>query len=121
MKNLEVKRSNSGEVCKKPTRHNPFMNVAIPEISEFPNRPPACNPLEEGVKENVEDHFDHNLYRDVDDIYGKKTMSRQFYTMPSTTIPNDMTAFAHWLYDTGPTCKEGNGLACSRGMYERLT
>ena len=26
--------------------------------------------------------------------------------MPSTTMPNDQTAFAKWCYNTGPTCKE---------------
>ena len=39
--------------------------------------------------------------------------SRQFYTNPSTTIPNDQEAFAKWLYyNPEKTCKEGNGLEC---------
>jgi hypothetical protein len=40
--------------------------------------------------------------------------------MPSTTIPNDQTAFAKWLYLSPPTCKEGNGAQCVANNYERL-
>jgi len=39
-------------------------------------------------------------------LYGKSNSQRQYYQMPSTTIPNEQTSFAKWLYATGPTCKE---------------
>ena len=54
----------------------------------------------------IEDKFGYNLYRDVGDLYGKSNSQREFYTMPATTIPNNQTACAKWLYNTGPTCKE---------------
>lgn len=116
MEKLKLKKANSGKVCVRPTKDNPFMNVSFNDVKEFPNRPPACNPTHADVREKVEDKFDHDLYRDVDDIYGRKTSSRQFYTAPVTTIPNDQTAFAEWCYKMPPTCKEGNGLQCSRNL-----
>jgi hypothetical protein len=44
--------------------------------------------------------------RDVGDLYGKSNSQRQYYTAPSTTIPNEQTKFAKWLYQTSSTCKE---------------
>jgi len=47
-------------------------------------------------------------------IYSK----RQFYRTPSTTIPNDQTGFAKWLYQVpGKTCKEDSS-SCLR--YEDI-
>jgi hypothetical protein len=50
--------------------------------------------------------FGHNLFTDVDDLFGKMNSQRQFYTMPSTTIPNKQGEFAKWLYSNPKTCKE---------------
>lgn len=115
MKSLDLGQEPDGKVCVKPTRDNPFMNVNVNQIRDFPNRPPACDPMRKKVKAQMEKEFDHDLYRDVDDVFGRNSSSRQFYTMPSTTIPNDSVGFAEWLYKPrGRTCKEGNGLQCSR-------
>ena len=56
--------------------------------------------------EKVEKDFNYNLYRDVSDLYNKNNSQRQYYTAPSTTIPNKQTEFAKWLYLAPPTCKE---------------
>lgn len=113
MEHLQLAREPDGSVCTRPTRDNPFMNVTNDQITDFPNRPAACPITRGDVEAAAEKEFSHNLYRDVEDVAGRYTSSRQFYTMPSTTIPNDRTTFAEWLYKTGPTCKEGNGLQCS--------
>ena len=89
--------------CKKPTKENPFANVLMNEYKETPQRDPAC-PYDQ-VKDSINDKFEGDLYMDIGDLYGRKTMSRQFYTMPNTKIPNDQTSFAKWCYDTGDTCK----------------
>jgi len=34
--------------------------------------------------------------------------SRQYYTMPNSSVPNDQDAFAQWLYGTENICKEGS-------------
>ena len=56
----------------------------------------------------------------MSDIFGKNNSQRQFYTMPVTTIPNNQTQFANWLYKTEPTCKENNGESCLRNLNENL-
>ena len=72
------------------------------------------------LQEVMEDQFNTNLYRDVSDLYGKSNSQRQFYQMPSTTIPNEQTKFALWCYgipenngsNSGGTCKE-NPIQCA--------
>lgn len=91
------------EECVKPTVNNPFMNANL--ITDDRKRAPACKPTVKVAKE-IEDKFNTNLYRNVSDVFGKQNGQRQFYTMPSTTIPNNQTEFAKWCYNTGPTCKE---------------
>ena len=91
--------------CTKPTINNPFMNINL--ITDKRNRTPACKYYDnEKIASEVEKDFDNNLYRDVSDLYNKRNSQRQYYTMPSTTIPNEQTAFAKWLYYSPPTCKE---------------
>lgn len=89
----------------KPTVDNPFMNINL--ITDDRKREGATLSFDKPkVKEEIEDKFNYNLYRDVSDLYGKNNSQREFYTAPSTTIPNDQTSFAKWCYSTGSTCKE---------------
>ena len=89
----------------KPTVENPFMNINLITDNKTKERAPSSWNNKK-IQENIEDKFGYNLYRDVGDLYGKSNSQREYYTMPSTTIPNNQTAFAKWLYNTGPTCKE---------------
>lgn len=98
------------QLCTRTTIDNPFMNPSIVDIKYNPERPPACNI--ESVKERVEANFKKRVFKDVNDIWGKDFSAREFYTAPSTTIPNDQEGFAKWLYGEPATCKEGNGLEC---------
>ena len=68
------------------------------------------------LKKDIEQNFNHNLYRDVSDLYGKSNSQRQYYTTPNTQIPNDQTSFAKWCYGTPATCKEGNNLQCFNNL-----
>lgn len=98
--------------CTQPTRENPFMNVTMNEYVENPKRSKACKTTEK-VNEYINDYFNEDLYRSVDDIYNKNASERQYYTMPVTEIPNNQDKFAQWLYgNDDKTCKEGNGLKC---------
>ena len=102
--------------CIPPTRNNPFMNVLQNEYIDNPTRPPACD--YEEVKDEVERNWNYNLYRDVGEaLWDRNNSQRQWFTMPSTTIPNDQGGFANWLYRTGPVCKTDQ-TACLR--YEDL-
>lgn len=100
------------EKCTKPTRENPFMNVTMNEYVENPKREKACK-INNKVNEYIDQYFNEDLYRSVDDIYNKNASERQYYTMPVTEIPNNQDKFAQWLYgNEDKTCKEGNLLKC---------
>jgi hypothetical protein len=99
--------------CTKPTIDNPFMNVTMkdyfnidPSTKMIIDRPEACDINDPSIKKDVKEAFNNNLFKDVNDIFGKMNSQRQFYTMPSTTIPNAQDEFAKWLYLNPKTCKE---------------
>lgn len=108
LETLGLQMDPEGRPCVRPTRDNPFMNVSLIDRADFPKRPSACKLTHKEVKKQAEAHFDHDLYRDADDVFNRRSSSRQFYTTPSTTIPNDQHTFAKWLYDVGPTRKESH-------------
>lgn len=100
-------------VCTRPTLDNPFMNVTMKDYlnvdektQQMVDRPAACDTADENVKRSMDEMFNHNLFKDVNDVFGKMNSQRQFYTMPSTTIPNAQDDFAKWLYANPKTCKE---------------
>lgn len=103
-----------------PTKNNPFMNISMEDYTKNPNRqvitknPLLCN---RNISDKVNDKFNINLYKDLDDIFDKNNSQRQFYTTPITTIPNDQGKFAKWLYNKNKTCKEGNGYQCVINNY----
>lgn len=98
--------------CTKPTIANPFMNFDMADIMNFDDngniidRPQACDPNDPEIKKEIDKNFNNNLYKDVNDLFGKMNSQRQFFTMPWTTVMNDQTGFAKWLYLNPKTCKE---------------
>lgn len=115
---VEKMSTTSHPACTTPSRNNPFMNVLISDYTTDPDRPQACDlSNNDRVLCDAESHFSHDLYRDVDDVFQRRASSRNFYTTPNTTIPNDQTQFASWLYLQQSTCKEGDGDACSLRLH----
>lgn len=98
----------------KPSVENPFMNINLITDSKD-KEAPLSSWNNDKIQKEIEDKFNYNLYRDVGDLYGKNNSQREFYTMPSTTIPNNQTSFAKWCYGVGPTCKESS-IYCSPQM-----
>lgn len=113
----KLRQDNKKEV--PPSHGNPFGNVTFNDYLDNPNRGPAMDITDPLVKKQIDVHFNKNLYTDVSDVFGKVNSQRQFYTMPSTEIPNDRESFQNWLYGdgsmtvNGSTCKE-NQNACYR-------
>ena len=101
--------------CIKPTRSNTFMNPNVLDKNMFS----ACSVENSKINKNMNKYFNENVFRETDDLYNKSLLPRQFYTMPSTTIPNEQEKLADWLYNTGPSCKE-NGLKCYENIYTDL-
>lgn len=99
--------------CTKPTLDNPFMNMTMKDYLNFDkagkviNREPGCDANDPEIKKSIDDNFKNNLFRDVNDVFGRFNSERQFYTMPWTEIIPDVKGeFKHWLYNNPKTCKE---------------
>lgn len=108
--------------CRSSSSENPFMNIQLGDFTQCPATDPlldvaACNADDEDVKNDMRVNFNHELFRDVDELWEKHNSQRQFYTMPNTTVPTNQTEFARWLYRTPEICKE-NTQNCLR--YEDL-
>lgn len=91
--------------CRKPTQSNPFMNPSVVEFGDG-DIPTACNADDEDINDNVNENFNKDLFRNIDDLWDKTNSQRQFYTVPNTSNPNDQQGFAEWCYKTDNTCKE---------------
>ena len=98
---------------KIPTKDNPFMNPSLADYNTDNSLPAINSYNNKGVQREIEGKFNEDLYRDVNDIFGKNNSQRQFFTVPGNDVPNDRDTFMKWCYQTPPTCKEGNGLQCA--------
>ena len=108
-------KNNKNIDCSLPSDNNPFMNVLMNEYTDNPERKQACDVDENKIKKVINDKYYKDVYRDIDDVFDRKSSFRNFYTMPNTSIPNDQTSYAKWLYGIkNKTHKEGNG---DRNMY----
>jgi hypothetical protein len=103
--------------CNKPSSNNPFMN---PLIFDSRLRDSACDAIKPENQLQIEKEYNKYCIKDVSDIWNHNSGRRQFYTVASTTYPNDQGAFANWLYRRPPTCKEGNGAQCIANYYTPL-
>jgi hypothetical protein len=111
-----VMTSPGATIVTRPTARNPFMNVLLDEIKYNPTRPPAENVSDPNAITTLSDFFRVQWNSDPTDVFGRSQSQRQFYTTPSTSIPNDQASYQNWLYlIPGKTCKEGGRDACVPG------
>ena len=103
--------------CAQPNTNNPFMNALV-----YDNRTKdkSCDPINSDNQAKIENEYNKYCIKDISDIFNSNSGRRQFYTMPSTTYPNNQEGLANWLYKTPPTCKEGNGAQCIANNYTPL-
>ncbi len=71
--------------CVKPTKNNPFMNPDITNINN--EKYESCSINDINTNKNINNLFYSSVFRDSTDIYDKSSLDRQFYTVPSTSIP----------------------------------
>lgn len=105
------------KTCSKPNSNNPFMN---PLVYDSRTRDMGCDSVKPEIQNQIESEYNKYCIKDISDIYNHNSGRRQFYTVASTTYPNNQGAFANWLYKTPPTCKEGNGAQCIANYYTPL-
>ena len=125
LKNMNIDNMNDEDfqnilnikTCSKPSTNNPFMNALVYDSRKKDH---SCDPLNSNNQEKIEEEYNKYCIKDISDIYNHNSGRRQFYTMPSTTYPNNQEGLANWLYKTPPTCKEGNGAQCVANYYTPL-
>lgn len=84
--------------CAVSTRHNPFANPIL-GTNTIACRVDYDNP---DVSQAVEEAFNHNLPLNEWDVTGRGNSQRQFFT----TIHNDQSKFANWLYNPDIVCRK---------------
>jgi len=100
-----------------PTKKNPVMNVLMNEYKENPRRKPAAPAYNKTISQQINDKaktLDPKLYKNLGDNLTFENSMRNFYAMPNTQIPNNQKDFALFCYGNMPSCKEGDGLQCSK-------
>ena len=101
----------------EPTQNNPLMNVLLPEINGNSNRGKALAytpKTEKKIMEKVKKGLDPRIYRGTNNELDLEYSMRQFYTNPSTTVPNNQEEFATFCYGDMISSKEGNEIALGR-------
>jgi len=99
-----------------PTKHNPLMNVLLPEINGNPKRKPALKSYqpetEKVINEKVKDSIpDPAIYKGLNNEMTLDYSLRNFYTTASTTIPNDQEGFGEFCYGNMVSAKDGSKTA----------
>lgn len=95
----------------KSTVSNPFMNPSF--VDNGKNRKPVENYHQdtqeaEETRNLISKNFSDNLYRDIEDVFGRNNAQRQFYTVPSTTTPNDQKKYRNFLFGEMKSCKDNS-------------
>jgi len=103
--------------CVRPSNENPFMN---PLAFDSRLRDAACDAVKPENQLQIEKEYNRHVIKDISDIWNHNSGRRQFYTVASTTYPNNQEAFANWLYKVPPTCKESSGAQCIANLPNRL-
>lgn len=97
-----------------PTQKNPLMNVLLPEINGDPNRGEALEynvRTEKKIMNEVKKGLDPRIYRGTNNEMDLEYSMRNFYTNPSTTVPNNQEEFSQFCYGDMISAKEGNEIA----------
>jgi hypothetical protein len=116
------------EVFQQPSSNNPFSNVLLTDINGNPGKKPAPPAYNEQMNRNIllaaketvmnanpgQPDISDKLFKDLGEQMTFEQSMRQFYSMPSTTTPDDQKAFAEFCYGGMISCAEGNKFACAR-------
>lgn len=126
----EVNQPALTNVFAEPTSKNPFNNVMPTDYYSDPEKKPAApsynkntqDKIYESAKQLVSEinpdqpDIAEKLFSDLGEKINLEQSLRPFHSNPSTTIPNDQTAFANFCYGSMVSCKENNKFACARNV-----
>ena len=112
-----------------PTENNPMMNVLPTDYRDNPKKQRAAPSYEKSVHAKIMEKgkkiFEKSipkkkLFQDLGENLAFANSMRNFYTNPNTTIPNDQTAFAKYLYGNMPSCKDGDAMQCTKNNTQNF-
>lgn len=92
--------------CQEPTVDNPMMNPCPCDTAMDKPIPAPCNSFDEDIHNEISNKVDYNLFRNLTDVYDRTGAQLHFYPVAGRGKPNNQKAFAQWLYNNGPICKE---------------
>jgi len=100
-----------GEVTL-PTLNNSMGNVLLSDYVDNPDRPAAA--WYPSMRAEVQ-----TTWSQIHPFERQRDAERNFYTMPSSTIPNDQAAFAYGAYGKpfAPKCHDQGGAACDQDRF----
>ena len=118
---------------QEATSQNPMSNVLLTDYVDNPQKLPAPPAFTGETSENIlkktkkmidELHSDYpgfsdELFGNINDEFAFEQSMRAFTSNANTTIPDDQSAFANYLYGSMVSCKNGNQFACARSMPPR--
>jgi hypothetical protein len=128
-KNYEEDINNDiSKIFTSPKDSNPLMNVNLDEYKKNPERKMAEPAFDEKDEEKINDsalnfidnNLNNTLIKDLGDATNFENSMRNFYTMPSTTIPNNQKAFSEFCYGSMKSCRDGEYDQCSKIATENL-
>jgi hypothetical protein len=100
-----------GEVTL-PTLDNSMGNVLLSDYVDNPDRPAAA--WYPSMRAEVQ-----TTWSQIHPFERQRDAERNFYTMPASTIPNDMAAFAYGAFGKpfAPKCHDQGGAACDPDRF----
>lgn len=114
------------------TPTNPLSNILISDYSQDPTRKEAApdyvpevtdiinDKTKEGIK-GLHNGLDVNqIFTGLGNNVEFDNMMHQFYSMPSTSIPNDQKAYGNFLYGEMGSCKDGDPINCLQKTYRYI-
>jgi len=95
-----------------PTFENSMGNVLLTDYVDNPDRPAAA--WYPSMRTQVQ-----QAWSEIHPFERQRDAERNFYTMPSSTIPNDQTGFAQAAYGKpfAPKCHDQGGPACDPDRF----
>lgn len=134
LNNSRISYKDPADVFDSPAVNNPFSNVLLTDYDYNPNKKPAAPSYNESVQKDIlgqakqlvsdmnpdQPDISDKLFSGIGDKLEFEQSMRQFISNPSTTIPNDQTAFAQYCFGNAISAKEGNLFALARNLNRHV-
>lgn len=112
LKEQMLSRRDSDYYNTKTVNNNPLKNVEITDYGKKPDFSEATRSDSDMTK-----FVNGKIFQTADQfIFDRNT--QPFYTTPNSSVPNDQTEFANWLYGVDENCKSGSIYMNRRGTPE---